>query len=138
MLNQIFISDSFAQATQATQAGAQEFSFASFVPLMLIFGVFYFLILRPQSKKYKDHQKMVDSLKKGVKVVTTGGIVGEITKVNSSDNSLEIEISEGVLVTILRNYVADVVDSKKDKKSSLSKKTTKTATSKKKTPNKSK
>ncbi len=110
MLNQLLISDAFAQAAEA--APTQEFSITSFVPLILIFGVFYFLIIRPQSKKFKDHQELVKTLKIGNKVVTTGGIIGVIKDINDKEDLISLEISEGVTIKIIRSYVADLVGKK--------------------------
>ena len=106
MLNQIFVSDAFAQASETT----------SFVPLILIFVVFYFLIIRPQSKKYKDQQNMINNLKNGNKVVTAGGIVGVITDIDTKENQIEIEIAAGVKVKILKSYVTDLSHKKEEKK----------------------
>ena len=72
-----------------------------FIPLILIFVIFYFFLIRPQQKKVKEHKAMVDSLKKGDKVVTTGGITGTITRVVDNDK-VEVEISENVTVTVIR------------------------------------
>ena len=100
-----------------TQANAQEatastpenqFSFTSFVPLILIFVVFYFLIIRPQNKKMKEHQATIDALKIGDKVVTNAGFIGVVKEIDSKENLLEIEISPNVNVKILRNYVVDL------------------------------
>lgn len=117
MFNQIFMSDAMAQASDvAASTTSQDFSLSSFIPLILIFGVFYFLIIRPQSKKYKDHQEMVNSLKTHTKVVTTGGIIGVVTGINKEDGTLEVEIADGVTIKILKNHVADLVKTDKDRK----------------------
>jgi preprotein translocase subunit YajC len=113
-LGQIFIGD--AMASDVATPAASEFSFSSFVPLILIFGVFYFLIIRPQSKKFKDHQEMVNSIKSGAKVVTTGGIFGEVKTIYKDENAMDIEIADGVVIKILKNHVADLVKKEKDKK----------------------
>ncbi len=114
MLNNLFFSDAFAQAAET--AAQPEFSFSSFVPLILIFVVFYFLIIRPQTKKMKDQQAMINSLKSGNKVITNGGIVGVVKDVFEKENQIEIEIAEGVRVRILKQYVTDLVkDETKDK-----------------------
>jgi preprotein translocase subunit YajC len=108
-----------------TQANAQEavpsaapndFSFASFVPLILIFVVFYFLIIRPQSKKMKEHQAMLAALKVGDKVVTGGGIIGTVEAIDSKENILEIEIADNVSIKVLRAFVTDLVKKEEDKK----------------------
>jgi preprotein translocase subunit YajC len=115
MIQNFLISDSFAQTTEtATNAGAQDFSFTSLVPLILIFAVFYFLIVRPQSKKMKDLQEMVNSLKIGNKVITNGGIVGVVKEVHAKENQVEIEIASGVNVRILKNYISDVIKDEKE------------------------
>ena len=110
MLNNFFISDAFAQAADAVApAATNEFSFSSFVPLIAIFAIFYFLIVRPQTKKMKAHQQMVSNLKSGDKVVTTGGIVGVVKGVFEKENQVEVEIADNVRVKLLRQYVSEVV-----------------------------
>ncbi len=116
MLNQILISDSFAQEAETAASANQDFSLTSFVPLILIFAVFYFLIIRPQTKKYKDHQAMVNGLKIGNKVVTSGGIVGVIKEINEKENQVEIEIADGVVIKLLKSYVTDLVQKEEKKK----------------------
>ncbi len=117
MLKQIFFSDAFAQTSEVAAAAAPEFSLSSLVPLLAIFAIFYFLIVRPQSKKMKDHQIMVNSLKVGNKVVTSGGIIGVVKEIHAKDDQVEIEISDGVNIRILKNFVTDLVrkDSEKSK-----------------------
>ncbi|MCG5055808.1 MAG: preprotein translocase subunit YajC [Myxococcales bacterium] len=75
----------------------------SFLPLILIFGVFYFLIMRPQAKKQKEHQRMLGELKKGDDVVTTGGMIGRVTGVK--DTELVLQVQEGVRIRVLRSAV---------------------------------
>ena len=87
-------------------------------------------------KKNKDRQKMINDLKKGEKVITNSGIIGKVKDINTSENTIELEISEGVSVKILKNYVIDIVEEKKDKKdkaSSASKKVAKKESANKKT-----
>lgn len=117
MISEIFISDSFAQAAGAASA-SQEMSLSSFVPLILIFGVFYFLMIRPQGKKIKAHQELVNNLKIGNKVITNGGIVGVVRDVIEKDDQVELEISEGVNIKILKNFVSSLakVEEKSEKK----------------------
>ena len=74
---------------------------AQFIPLILIFVIFYFFLIRPQQKKVKEHKSMVENLKKGDKVVTSGGITGTITRVVDNDK-VEVEIAENVTVEIIR------------------------------------
>ncbi len=86
----------------AGQGGAGAFS--SFLPLILIFVIFYFLLIRPQSKKAKDHREMMGNLKKGDKIVTNGGIHGVIEGVD--ENTLTVKISENTKIKVGRSYVA--------------------------------
>jgi preprotein translocase subunit YajC len=121
MLTEILISDSFAQEA-ASAAATQEFSLSSFVPLIAIFVIFYFLIIRPQSKKIKEHQLMVNALKSGNKVITSGGIVGVVTEVHQKEGEVEVEIAKDVVIRVLKNHVSEVIKpaekkSKEDKKS---------------------
>jgi len=93
---------SLAWATDAgTTAGG---GIASFIPLVLIFVVFYFLLIRPQQKKVKEHQALVEGLKRGDLVVTSGGIHGEIT--GMTDTVITLEIADNVRVKIARGHIA--------------------------------
>ena len=76
----------------------------SFLPLILIFAVFYFLIMRPQAKKQKELQRMLGELKKGDEVVTSGGIIGKITGVK--DTELVLQVQEGVRIRVLRSAIS--------------------------------
>jgi len=82
-------------------------AFAQFVPLILIFAIMYFLLIRPQQRKLKDHKKMVESLKRGDVIVTQGGLIGKVTKVKE-DNELEVELSKDVKVRVVQSTVAQV------------------------------
>ncbi|MGJ8604069.1 MAG: preprotein translocase subunit YajC [Marivita sp.] len=81
---------------------------AQFVPLILIFAIMYFLLIRPQQKKMKDHQKMVEGLRRGDVVITQGGLIGKVVKVKEN-NELDVELAEGVKVRVVQNTVAQVV-----------------------------
>jgi preprotein translocase subunit YajC len=81
---------------------------AQFVPLILIFAIMYFLLIRPQQKKMKDHQKMVEGLRRGDVVITQGGLIGKVVKVKEN-NELDVELSEGVKVRVVQNTIAQVV-----------------------------
>ena len=83
-------------------------AFAQFVPLILIFAIMYFLLIRPQQKKMKEHQAMVAALRRGDQVITQGGVVGKVVKVKD-DGELELEIAEGVKVRVIQNTIAPVV-----------------------------
>ena len=83
-------------------------AFAQFVPLILIFLIMYFLLIRPQQKKVKEHQAMVAALRRGDQVVTQGGVVGKVVKVKD-DGELELEIADGVKVRVIQNTIATVI-----------------------------
>ena len=90
------------------QAAAQQPSMlASFIPLILIFLIFYFLLIRPQQKKQKEHKVLLDSIQRGDEILSSGGILGKVIKVDN--NKLTVEISKGVNVTMIRSTVADVI-----------------------------
>ena len=101
----MLISPAFAQAGGA---GGGDL-FVSLMPLILIFAVFYFLLIRPQQRKVKLHREMLGRLRRGDKVLTGGGIIGTVTRVNS-DTECTVEIAEGVKVTIARGTITDVLN----------------------------
>jgi len=82
-------------------------AFAQFVPLILIFVIMYFLLIRPQQKKVKEHQAMVSALRRGDEVVTQGGLIGKITKVKD-DAEVEVELADGVKVRVVRPTISQV------------------------------
>ena len=79
-------------------------NFAQFIPLILIFVIFYFFLIRPQQKRVSEHKDMVKNLKRGDEVITSGGIIGKVDRVYE-DDKLEIEISDGVKVNVIKNTV---------------------------------
>jgi len=79
-----------------------------FIPLLLIFGIMYFLLIRPQQKKMKEHQAMVNGLRRGDKVVTAGGMFGKVVKVHD-EGEVEVEIADGVKVRMVQSTIAQVV-----------------------------
>ena len=83
-------------------------AFAQFVPLILIFAIMYFLLIRPQQKKMKEHQAMVAALRRGDMVVTQGGVIGKVSKVKD-DNELELEIADGVRIRVVQSTIASVM-----------------------------
>ena len=89
--------------------------FAQFIPLILIFVIFYFFLIRPQQKKVKDHKLMVASLKRGDEVVTSGGIVGRIEKV-FEDDKVDILISENVSVQVVKSTIQSLLHTPQTKK----------------------
>ena len=93
----------YAMGNQA--ASGQGGQIMAFLPLILLFAVFYFLLIRPQQKRAKTHKQFMENLKKGDKVVTSGGLYGTITGV--TDDAVTIEIAEKVRVKILKSAVAD-------------------------------
>ncbi len=97
-----------ATPAYAQAAGGAGSAFASFIPLILIFAIMYFLLIRPQQRQRKEHQKMVAALRRGDQVVTQGGIIGKVSKVKD-DNEIEVELAEGVRVRVVRGTVAQVL-----------------------------
>ena len=89
--------------------------FAQFIPLILIFVIFYFFLIRPQQKKVKDHKIMVTALKRGDEVVTSGGIVGKIERV-LGDDKVDILISENVTVQVVQSTIQSVLSKSDTKK----------------------
>jgi len=88
---------------QGGVTGGQGGGFSAFIPLILMFAIFYFLLIRPQQKKTKQHREMISSLKKGDRIITSGGIHGRIT--GASDTTLTVEIAEKVRVKVNRANV---------------------------------
>jgi preprotein translocase subunit YajC len=103
MTMDFFISSAWAQAAPAQQPDA----LTSFIPLIIRGVVFYFLLIRPQTKRAKEHRKMVSELKVGDEVVTSGGVLGKIS--DAGDQFLEVEIATGVTVKVQRSTVSMVM-----------------------------
>ena len=89
--------------------------FAQFIPLILIFVIFYFFLIRPQQKKVKDHKLMVQSLKRGDEVITSGGIVGRIERIVGDDKA-DISISENVTVQVVQSTIQSLLSKSDTKK----------------------
>ena len=85
-------------------------AFAQFLPLILIFAIMYFLLIRPQQKKVKEHRAMVEALRRGDQVVTQGGVIGKVSKVKEGDNEIEVEIADGVKVRVVTTTIAQVLN----------------------------
>ena len=102
----MFVTAAYAQTAGA--AGGAGSAVASFLPLMLIFGIMYILLIRPQQKKAKDLKAMVEAVRRGDQVLTAGGIIGKVVKVGE-DNVLEVEIAEGVKVKIAKHTITQVM-----------------------------
>ena len=101
------INIAYAQGWSGAPAGAGSGGFSAFVPLILMFVIFYFLLIRPQQKKSKEHREMLGSLKKGDRIITSGGLHGRITAV--SETTMTIEIADKVRVKIARGNVSQVL-----------------------------
>ena len=101
----MFVTEAFAQGSPLGFGGGDMWT--SLLPFVLIFVIMYFLILRPQQQRVKRHQEMVKALRRGDTVVTSGGLVGKVTKVVDDDH-IEIEIADGVKVRHLRAMVSEV------------------------------
>ena len=99
----MLVTPAYAQAA----AGGGDVFTSLVIPMVLIFGIMYFLLIRPQQKKLKEHQAMIGALRRGDQIVTAGGIVGKVTKVRD-DEEIEIEISAGTNVRIVKHTIAAV------------------------------
>lgn len=82
---------------------------AQFIPLIIVFGIMYFLLIRPQQQKMKQHQKMIEELRRGDQIVTQGGIIGKVTKV-IDEKEVEVEIASGTTVRVVRATIAQVLN----------------------------
>ncbi|MCB1398708.1 MAG: preprotein translocase subunit YajC [Rhodobacteraceae bacterium] len=102
----MFASPAFAQAAGGAGGAA---AFGQFIPLILIFVIMYFLLIRPQQKKVKEHRAMVEALRRGDQVITQGGIIGKVTHVRE-DGELEVEIAQGVKVRVVKSTIAQVLN----------------------------
>ncbi len=107
----MFINEALAQGASG---GGSSF-LIQIAPLVLIFAVFYFLLIRPQQKKMKDHKAMVEALSKGDQVVTAGGLIGKISKIESDRIAL-VEISDNVQVQVVRSTITEVVKDNQNNK----------------------
>jgi len=102
----MFITPAYAQAAGAGGPNA----ITSLLPFILIFVIMYFLLIRPQQKRLKEHRAMIDALKRGDKVVTAGGLVGKITAVGTDEaDEITLEVSNGVKVTVIKSMITTVL-----------------------------
>ena len=110
----MFITEAYAMGAPGG-AGAQGGGggFSSLIMMVVIFAIFYFILIRPQQKKMKEHKKLVEELKKGDRIVTSGGIYGTVE--NSTPETLTIKIAEGVKVKVTRSSVGAVVKPEEEK-----------------------
>lgn len=91
-----------------------ESGWTSIVPMILIFVVFYFLLIRPQEKKRRSQETLVSGVKKGEEIVTNSGMFGTVTKINDSDNTILVELAKGVEVKMFKSSIMDII-SRRDK-----------------------
>lgn len=101
----MFVTPAFAQT--AAPGGTESF-LITIVPFILIFVIMYFLIIRPQQKRVKDHQAMVAALRRGDTVVTSGGLVGKVTKAVEGETEIEVELAPEVRVRVVRGMISEV------------------------------
>ena len=99
----MFVSPAYAQDA----AGGTIAVVMQVLPLALIFGVFYFLLIRPQQKKQREQRELLNALKRGDRVLTAGGIIGQVTRVKDGVDEVEVEIAPNVRVTVLRATISD-------------------------------
>ena len=99
-------------AAAAAPSGTAAF-FLNVFPLVLVFIIFWFLMIRPQQKRMREHQAQIAAVKKGDRVVTGGGLIGKVTKV--SDSEVEVELAQGIRVTAVKSTLTQVVDPKSAK-----------------------
>lgn len=102
----MFASPAYAQATGAATEGSGAAMIMQFAPLLFIFVIFYFLLIRPQQRKMKEHRALIDAVKKNDMIVTAGGVIGKVTKVE--DHEIEAEIAPNVRVKIVKATVTEV------------------------------
>lgn len=105
----MFFSTAWAQDAAGAASAGPAGMLTSFAPLVLIFVVFYFLLIRPQQKKAKQHREMLGNVRRGDRVVTAGGIIGTVSKVEGESNELTVEIAPNVKVRVLRSTISDIL-----------------------------
>jgi preprotein translocase subunit YajC len=103
----VFISQAFAQTAPAAAAGGTESTLFSLLPLVLMFVVLYFIMIRPQMKKQKEHKAMIEALAKGDEVVIGGGVLGRVAKLG--DNFVHVEVANGVELQVQRVAIIQVL-----------------------------
>lgn len=100
----MFVTPAFAQSAGGSAGAALQF-----LPLIAIFAIMYFLMIRPQQKKLKEHKAMVEALHRGDQVVTQGGLIGKVSKVKEG-NEIEVELADGVKVRVVQSTIAQVLN----------------------------
>jgi preprotein translocase subunit YajC len=120
-----FIFSLLLGAPQGAEGGGAGSMISTFIPFILIIGIFYFLIIRPQNKKQKETQRMLSAIKKGDKIVTIGGVHGVIQ--NVKDSSVVVKVDENTKIEFSRSAIASVVDGKADKADKIEEKKAETS-----------
>lgn len=106
MLDTLFIASAYAQ--EVGESSSAPSPIGGLIPLVFIMVVFYFLLIRPQQKKYKQHQQMISNVERNDKVITAGGIHGRVTKIGD-DNTVTVQIAEGVEVIVEKGTLSSVL-----------------------------
>ena len=106
----MLISPAFSQAAGAPGG----FDLMALAPLVLIFVVFYFLLIRPQQKRAKEHKEMLSKIRRNDRIVSNGGLIGKVAKVNDDRDELELDIAENVRVKVRRGMIAEVISKGED------------------------
>ncbi len=101
----MFITEAYAQAAGGAPGGADLFGMV--IPMVAVMGVFYFLMIRPQQRKMKEHQEMLSKVGKGDTIITNGGLIGKVVRV-VDDSELLVEVGENVKVRVLRAGISDI------------------------------
>ena len=99
----MFITPAYAQAADGAAGGLFQF-----LPIILVMVIFYFLLIRPQQKRAKQHREMIAAVRRGDKVITSGGLTGTVTKVTENSETVEVEIAKDVKVQVVRAMIADI------------------------------
>jgi preprotein translocase subunit YajC len=102
----MFIDPAFAQGAPA--GAAPDPLTSLLIPMLLMVGIFYFLVIRPQSQRAAQHREMIDKVRRGDTVITSGGMIGRVTKVTDNSDEIEVELSDTLRVRILRSTLLDV------------------------------
>ena len=99
----MFITPAYAQAADGAAGGLFQF-----LPIILVMVIFYFLLIRPQQKRAKQHREMIAAVRRGDKIITSGGLTGTVTKVTENSETVEVEIAKDVKVQVVRAMIADI------------------------------
>jgi len=102
----MFVTPAFAQAAGGATGG---FAAMQFVPLILVFAIMYFIMIRPQQKKMKEHQAALAAVRRGDQVVTGGGLIGKVTAVKDGSTEIEVEIASGVKVRVVKSTLTQIL-----------------------------